>query len=165
MPLISPFGQFFSSVHVSRVFKTLEWRCENVLPWAWCFMALSCVCVCARGISGPIATGSFVASFFHDVCECVILTLLLNCQHSPLRTCPQHELCALCDGGIMEESQRGMVSSLDALIARRQSQLVWTVAMSLWFVRSVRAWKNQDPVFCCGWKCQMFVFECVTQLN
>lgn len=95
------------------------------------FHALSCVC--ARGISGPISTGSFVASFFHDVCECVILTLLKNWQHSPLRTCPHSELCALRrrDGGIMEESQRGMVSSLDALIARRQSQLVWTVAMSL----------------------------------
>jgi len=74
-----------------------------------------------------------VASFFHDLCECVILTLLINCQHSSLRTCPQRELCALRqrDGGIMEESQRGVGFSLDALIARRQSQLVWTVAMSL----------------------------------
>lgn len=144
-----------------------EWRCDNGLTWSWCFMALSCVRGRARGISGPISTGSFFASLFHDVCKCVIMTLLKSCQHSPLRTCPQCEPYALRrrDRGIMEESQEGMVSSPDALIAQRQSQLVWAVAMSLWFVRSVRAWKNQGPVFCCGWRCQMFVWECVTQLN
>ncbi len=107
-------------------------------------MALSYVC--ARGIAGPISTGSFVASLFHDVCECVIMTLLKSCQRLPRRTCPRCELCALCrhGGGIMEVSQEGMAVSPDALIARRQSQLVWAAAMSLRFVQSVRA------DFCCS---------------
>ncbi len=136
-----------------------ESRCDIVHTWAWCFMALSYVC--ARGIAGPISTGSFVASLFHDVCECVIMTLLKSCQRSPRRTCPRCELCALCrhGGGIMEASQEGMAVSPDALIARRQSQLVWAAAMSLRFVRSVRA------DFCCRGSCQMFVCERVTPLN
>lgn len=93
------------------------------------------VCVCARAhvIAGPISTGSFVSSLFHDVCECVIMTLLKSCQRLPQRTCPRRELCALRrrGGGIMEASQEEMASSPDALIARRQSQLVWAAAISL----------------------------------
>lgn len=148
-----------------RGMQDSESRCDIVRTWVWCFMALSCVC--ARGTAGPISTGSFVASLFHDICECVIMTLLKTWQRSPRRTCPRRELCALRrhGGGIMEASQERMPSSPDALIARQQSQLVWAAAMSLWFVRSVRAWENQGPVFCCRWRCQMFVCECMTQLN